>query len=196
MNEIVKRVKRIWVLGLMILLPITGYAQVQSVSGKVTESDGVSPLPGVTIVEKGTTNGVITNMDGEYVINLQTPDAVLLFSMIGMDDLEQKVSSSVMNVSLVSALLELEQVVVMGYSTQRKADLTGAVSVVKVDDMMKSPDNNPMKALQGRVAGMMVTSDGSPKGNATIRIRDRKSTRLNSSHVRISYAVFCLKKKK
>lgn len=171
MHEIVKRVKRIWVLGLMTLLPITGYAQVQSVSGKVTESDGVTPLPGVTIVEKGTTNGVITNMDGEYVINLQTPDAVLLFSMIGMDDLEQKVTSSVMNVSLVSALLELEQVVVTGYSTQRKADLTGAVSVVKVDDMMKSPDNNPMKALQGRVAGMMVTSDGSPKGNATIRIR-------------------------
>ena len=171
MKEIVKNFKRSGMVILLLLLPIIGHAQDLSVSGKVTESDGLTPLPGATIIEKGTTNGVISDMNGDYLIYLENPGSILVFSMIGMDSREEKVTGSVLNISLQSSLFELDQVIVTGYSSQRKADLTGAVSVVSVDEMMKSPDNNPMKALQGKVAGMMVTSDGSPKGNATIRIR-------------------------
>lgn len=147
------------------------YAQDITVRGSVksnTESDGVI---GANISVKGQTTGTITDLDGNYVLSV-SPNATLVFSFIGYDTQEVPVNGrTVINVVLKESSLVLDEVVAVGYRTERKADLTGAVSVVKVDDMMSAAENNPMKALQGRVAGMQVTSDGSPGGQATIRIR-------------------------
>lgn len=147
------------------------YAQDITVKGNVksnTESDGVI---GANISVKGQTTGTITDFDGNYSLSV-APNATLVFSFIGYDTQEVPVNGrTVINVVLKESSLVLDEVVAVGYRTERKADLTGAVSVVKIDDMMSAAENNPMKALQGRVAGMQVTSDGSPGGQATIRIR-------------------------
>lgn len=147
------------------------HAQNITVKGKVqsaTEEEGVI---GANVSVKGQTAGTITDLEGNYELSV-APDATLVFSFIGYDTQEVSVNrQSVINVFLKESSLLLDEVIAVGYRTERKADLTGAVSVVKVDDMMSAAENNPMKALQGRVAGMTVSSDGSPGGQATIRIR-------------------------
>lgn len=152
-------------------LPKFAIAQSTAVTGKVSDEYG-DGMPGVSIIEKGTTNGTITDLDGNYRLEIKQSPTVLVVSMVGMAS-QEKIASygGKVDVLLKEDVFQLEQVVVTGYTTQRKADLTGAVSVVNVSDMMQAAENNPMKALQGRVAGMSITSDGSPSGAATIRIR-------------------------
>jgi TonB-linked SusC/RagA family outer membrane protein len=146
------------------------FAQTKPVSGNVSENG--EGLMGVSILEKGTTNGTVTDLDGNFKIELTKSPSVLVFSMIGMTTQEKTVSAGD-NISIVlseNAAL-LGEIIVTGYTSQRKADLTGAVAVVDVSDMMKSSENNPVKALQGRVAGVNISADGNPSGAATIRIR-------------------------
>lgn len=146
-------------------------AQNITIKGTVKSATDQEPLIGVNVTIKGEATGTITDFDGNY--NLSAPQtATLVFSYIGYDPMEIAVDGrSIIDATLKESSLVLDEVVAVGYRTERKADLTGAVSVVKVDDMMKAAENNPMKALQGRVAGMTVTSDGNPSGSATIRIR-------------------------
>lgn len=146
-------------------------AQNITIKGTVKSATDQEPLIGVNVTIKGEATGTITDFDGNY--NLSAPrTATLVFSYIGYDPMEVAIDGrSTVDVTLKESSLVLDEVVAVGYRTERKADLTGAVSVVKVDDMMKAAENNPMKALQGRVAGMTVTSDGNPSGSATIRIR-------------------------
>jgi TonB-linked SusC/RagA family outer membrane protein len=148
----------------------TIFAQTKPVSGTVSENG--AGLMGVSVLEKGTTNGTVTDLDGNFKIELTKSPSVLVFSMIGMKAQEKTVSAGD-NISIVlsedAALLS--EVVVTGYTTQRKADLTGAVAVVDISDMMKSAENNPIKSLQGRVAGVNISADGNPSGAATVRIR-------------------------
>lgn len=146
-------------------------AQNITIKGTVKSATDQEPLIGVNVTIKGEATGTITDFDGNY--NLSAPrTATLVFSYIGYDPVEVAIDGrSTVDVTLKESSLVLDEVVAVGYRTERKADLTGAVSVVKVDDMMKAAENNPMKALQGRVAGMTVTSDGNPSGSATIRIR-------------------------
>lgn len=146
-------------------------AQNITIKGTVKSATDQEPLIGVNVTIKGEATGTITDFDGNY--NLSAPrTATLVFSYIGYDPVEVAIDGrSMVDVTLKESSLVLDEVVAVGYRTERKADLTGAVSVVKVDDMMKAAENNPMKALQGRVAGMTVTSDGNPSGSATIRIR-------------------------
>lgn len=155
----------------LLLSPLCMMAQ--TVTGKVISADDGAGLPGVNVIEKGTTNGTITDADGRYSIQLRNPSpSALVFSMVGMVKEERRVTGgNKVDVVLQADNYQLDQVVVTGYSTQRKADLTGSVSVVTVDDVMKAPENNPVKALQGRVPGMDVTANGNPSGTATIRIR-------------------------
>lgn len=163
---------RIRAFAILLLIPSFIYAQSQSISGTVINSDDGEPLIGVSVVEKGTNNGTMTDINGQFTLSLKTSPSVIAVSMIGMLSQEiQVVSGETVNVSLKSDAYDLEQVVVTGYISQKKADLTGAVSVVDVSDMMSAAENNPMKALQGRVAGMTVTADGNPSGSATIRLR-------------------------
>lgn len=155
---------------LWLLFPVCMMAQ--TITGKVVSAEDSEPLPGVNIIEKGTSNGTITDFDGNYSIKLKNPGSTLVFSMVGMTKLEKPVKSSGrIDVAMKADQYQLDQVVVTGYSTQKKSDLTGSITVVSVDEVMKSAENNPIKGLQGRVPGMEVTANGNPSGSATIRIR-------------------------
>ncbi|NDW12138.1 TonB-dependent receptor [Bacteroides sp. 214] len=158
---------------IILLLPLCGivYAQNITVEGIVKSTTETEGIIGVNVSIKGQSAGTITGLDGDYSLSVPT-NATLVFSFIGYDTQEILVDGrTVINVNLKESSLVLDEVVAVGYRTERKADLTGAVSVVKIDDMMSAAENNPMKALQGRIAGMQVTSDGNPSGSATIRIR-------------------------
>lgn len=145
--------------------------QQKAVSGKVTDENG-QPLPGVTVVLKGTTTGTITDFDGKYTLTDVPANATLMFSFVGMRTQEIEVAGqSSINVELAEESIGLEQVIVTGYQTQKKADLTGSVGVVEVDEIKEIPTGNAVKALQGRVAGVYITTDGNPGSFATVRIR-------------------------
>ncbi|NDV68802.1 TonB-dependent receptor [Dysgonomonas sp. 25] len=156
----------------LFVLPSLAFSQTKEVTGVVTlAEDGLGAI-GVSVVEKGTTNGTVTDIEGKYRIQLTKESATLVFSMVGMIAQEKTVShGDVVDVVLSENQQLLNEIVVTGYTSQRKADLTGAVSVVSIDEIKKVAENNPMKALQGKVAGMMVTTDGNPSGASTIRIR-------------------------
>ena len=157
---------------LLLLAPLAAAAQSTEVRGKVTSAEDGLPLIGVNVIEQGTYNGTSTNIDGGYIIKVSSADAQLEFSMIGMRTVTEKVGQRTsIDVVLKAESNLLGEVVVTGYSVQRKADLTGAVSVVDVDEMMKAAENNPMKALQGRIPGVEISANGSPSGAATVRIR-------------------------
>ncbi len=155
------------------LITIFSFAQSRTISGLVTSADDGEPLIGVSVFCKGTNIGTSTDIDGRYLITLNEDNKMLTFSMIGMETVNIQVSNrKVLNLAMRPDAHSLEQIVVTGYSSQKKADLTGAVAVVNVDDMKKLAANNPMQALQGRAAGVNITSDGSPSGSGTtIRIR-------------------------
>lgn len=165
------KTKRKWVV-LLLLFPSLMFAQSNTVKGKIFDGELGGEIPGVSILEKGTNNGVISGLDGEYTITLKNSPSTLVFSMVGMTTQEKEVrGGEVLDITMASDVFLLEQVVVTGYSSQKKTDLTGAVSVVNVGDMMTEAENNPMKALQGRIPGMLVTADGNPSGAASIQIR-------------------------
>ena len=143
-------------------------AQQVNVSGVVKDATGETVI-GASVMVKGTKTGTVTDFDGRFHVEC-TPGATLVISYIGYQTQEVKAADG-MNVVLQEAANDLNEVVVTGYTTQRKADLTGAISVVSVDDIAKQNENNPIKALQGRVPGMNISADGSPSGTATVRIR-------------------------
>ena len=120
-------------------------------------------------MEKGTSNGTVTDFDGNFTLKVEA-GKILVISYIGY--LTQEVpAQNGMKVTMQDDALMVEEVVVTGYTTQRKSDLTGAVSVVSPSDLAKQNENNPIKAMQGRVPGMNISADGSPSGSATVRIR-------------------------
>ena len=143
-------------------------AQQVNVSGVIKDATGETVI-GASVMVKGTKTGTVTDFDGRFHVEC-TPGATLVISYIGYQTQEVKAADG-MNVVLQEAANDLNEVVVTGYTTQRKADLTGAISVVSVDDIAKYNENNPIKALQGRVPGMNISADGSPSGTATVRIR-------------------------
>ena len=141
----------------------------QPLTGNVTDATGEAII-GAKVMEKGAQNGTITDFDGNFTLKVE-PGKTLVITYIGFQPQEVAAKNG-MKVVMKEDALALNELVVTGYTTQRKADLTGAVSVVTVDDMMKQNENNPMKALQGRVPGMYVNPDGgSPSGKAAVRIR-------------------------
>ncbi len=151
----------------LILTSTVMYAQ-KEISGTVVDPAGETVI-GATVMEKGTSNGTITDFDGNFTIKVNE-GATLVFSFIGYKTVEQAAHDG-MKVIMKDDALSLNEVVVTGYTTQRKADLTGAVSVVSVSELSKQNENNPIKAMQGRVPGMNISADGSPSGSATVRIR-------------------------
>ena len=140
----------------------------QTASGTIVDETG-EPIIGASVLEVGTSNGTITDFDGNFTLNV-SDGAQLQISYVGYQS-QTLVAAANMQVRLAEDSEVLEEVVVTGYTTQRKADLTGAVSAVSAKDLEKQQENNPMKALQGKVPGMNITADGSPSGAATIRIR-------------------------
>ena len=156
------------ILSLTVLLTSTiVYAQTQ-ISGTVVDAAGETII-GATVMEKGTSNGTITDFDGNFKIKVN-PGTTLVITYIGYKTQELPAKDG-MQVTLKDNAKELAEVVVTGYQTQRKADLTGSVSVVETKDLKNSSDTDPMRALQGKVPGMTITSNGSPVGAGTVRIR-------------------------
>ena len=144
-------------------------AQQVNVSGVVTDPITGETIIGASVMVKGSKTGTVTDFDGKFHVEC-TPGETLVISYVGYETQEVKASAN-MQVALREATNDLNEVVVTGYTTQRKADLTGAISVVSVDEIAKQNENNPIKALQGRVPGMNISADGSPSGTATVRIR-------------------------
>ena len=140
----------------------------QEITGTVVDPTGETII-GATVMEKGTQNAVITDIDGNFKIKVEA-GKTLVFSYIGYQTAELPAAMG-MQVTLKEDATELTEVVVVGYTTQRKVDLTGAISTVTPSDLAKQNENNPIKAMQGRVPGMNISADGSPSGSATVRIR-------------------------
>lgn len=162
--------KKILLFALFVLMCTFLQAQSLTVHGKVVSKTDGEPIIGATVIEANRTdNGTITDLNGEFMLSV-TQGTELTISYIGFKTVNVKGKAS-LNISLEEESEMLQEIVVTGYTTQRKADLTGSISVVNMDEIAKQNENNPMKALQGRVPGMNITADGNPSGNTTIRIR-------------------------
>lgn len=141
-----------------------------TVTGTITDDLG-SPLPGASIVEKGTTNGTQSDFDGNYSINVES-GATLVISYVGFKTKEVAVSGqSTINATLEEDASALDEVVVTGYGTQSKREVTGAVSTVAAEELLSVPSTTFSQQLQGRVAGVGIVTDAAPGGEATVRIR-------------------------
>ena len=165
-----KRLSKIFSILLVTMFTASAsYAQSVKVSGKVVQKSDGEPIIGATVQIPGTKTATVTDIDGNFILDVPA-GSKLQVTYVGMKSIEAK-AQSVMNIAMEDDANIIDEVVVTGYTTQRKADLTGAISVVSVDDIAKQNENNPIKALQGRVPGMNITADGSPSGSATVRIR-------------------------
>jgi TonB-dependent starch-binding outer membrane protein SusC len=146
-------------------------AQNRTISGTVTDLKGAG-IPGANIVVKGSSQGAITDATGAYSLSLPDNAQTLIFSFIGYVTQEITVDNrSSINVQLAEDVTSLSEVVVTGYSTQQREDITGAVAVVDVNELKKQPVASVEQALQGRVAGVQVSNDGAPGGGVAVRVR-------------------------
>lgn len=144
----------------------------QTISGIIADSNG-QPIPGASVIEKNTTNGVAADFDGNYSITVSNVDAVLVFSSIGYAPKELSVGeSTVLNVSLSEDTESLEEVIVVAYGTSSKKDLTGAITVIGAEELNTFPATTVDQALQGKTAGVQITSDsGAPGASVSVNIR-------------------------
>lgn len=151
-----------------------------TITGIVKDHFGES-IPGVNIVEKGTTNGVITDMDGKYSITLSNPNSVLVFSFIGYTIQEVPVGNrNNIEVILQEESLNLEEVVVVGYGVQKKRDLTGAIAQVKAETLEKESPSTVQDILRANVPGLNIGLDNSAKGGGSLEIRGKKSIKASN----------------
>ncbi|MBC7890966.1 MAG: carboxypeptidase-like regulatory domain-containing protein, partial [Sphingobacteriaceae bacterium] len=147
-------------------LTTAALAQDRRVSGKVTNGTDNQPVAGATVQVKGTNTGVAADASGSYAITVRGADDVLVLSAVGFSPLEVRVGNqSVINVSLREDAASLSEVVVTGYSSQSKRDITGAVATVTPKDLLSIPATDVSQQLQGRVAGVTVINDATPGGS-------------------------------
>lgn len=158
------------------------YAQVKTITGKVTDASSGEPLPGATIAVKGTSIGTITNFDGNFSLDIPSDAQTLVFSFVGMKNLEVELGSLTnFNIALENQLFNVEEVVVIGYGTVKKEDATGAVTAIGSNDFNKGAITSAQDLLVGKGAGVVITSaGGAPGSSSTIRIRGGSS--LNASN--------------
>ena len=168
--------------GLLFLLlgvPATLFAQ-DSVSGTVTESTGM-PIPGVNVIIKGSSKGSVTDFDGNYTVDNVQKNDTLVYSYIGFKTKEIVfVNQSTLNVTLQEDSSTLDEVVVVGYGTTSKRDLTGAVNQISTEDFNKGQQNTASQLITGKIAGVNVTTGGAPGDGSSITIRGRGSIQLNN----------------
>ncbi|MDC6384721.1 TonB-dependent receptor [Flagellimonas taeanensis] len=142
-----------------------------TVSGTVMDDQG-QPLPGASVILKGTTTGIQTDFDGNYSLDNVPDNGTLVFSYIGFATQEVPIGNrTTIDVTLQEDTQSLDEVVVVGYGTQRKADLTGSIVTVDAEQIEKTPSANPVQSLQGKVAGVQIVTTGSPGASPTVRIR-------------------------
>ncbi len=153
------------------------------ISGKVTDSSD-DPLPGVTVIIKGTTNGTVTNADGVYSISNVPEDAILLFSFVGMKTQEITVAGKVsIDVVMTEDYIGIDEVVAIGYGVQKKSDLTGAVSTIKIENSLISnvPNVNALQTIKGNVPGINIGEPTSAGGSPSLIIRGQNSIKASNS---------------
>jgi len=157
------------------------FAQEITVTGTVA-SDMEGPIPGVNIVIQGTTQGAVTDVDGNFSITVPGPDAVLVFTSIGYASVNVPVGNqTTIDVILVEDVLALDEIVVIGYGTQKKKEVTSAISSVKSDEFNKGQVNNPAGLIQGKVAGLSITKPGgNPNDGYTMRLRGMSTIGANT----------------
>lgn len=159
----------------------TVMAQNVSVTGSVKNASG-EPIPGVTILVKGTTNGTITDFNGNYSLGNVPPDGYFIFSFVGMKTQEINVAGKTkVNVVMEEQTIGLDEVVAVGYGSMRKKDVTGSVASVSRDNILANPSMNAVNAIQGKVAGVDIFSTGQKPGDApSIRVRGNRSIKASN----------------
>lgn len=173
-------VLRLWIASFSLLLFSTvSFSQQKTISGKI--KDGANqPVYGASVVVKGSTNGATTDEQGNFTITVPNSNSILVVSYVGFENMEIPASRNDFNITLSDRASALNEVVVTGYSTQRRKDITGAVSVIKASDLVAVPNANVEQQLQGRASGVTVTSSGQPGEGASVRIRGFGSLSGNS----------------
>ncbi len=160
---------------------LTMFAQSGAVTGVVTDAGDGTSLPGATIVVKGTTQGAVSNIDGNYTINVE-PNQVLVFSYVGYTSQELVVQpNTTVNIALQSSAQSLDGVVIIGYGTVKKKDATGSVTAIGQDEFIKGAVLSPVNLIAGKVAGVQIISDGGAPGSSS-QIRIRGGSSLSASN--------------
>ncbi|RAJ94303.1 TonB-linked SusC/RagA family outer membrane protein [Larkinella arboricola] len=176
-----KPISSVAALVLLCLLTTVAWAQERKISGSVIDGTDKTPLPGVNVLIKGTSTGVSTDASGRFTLNVPANNNVLAISAIGYEPQEVNIGNrSEITVTLQADIKTLSEVVVTGYGSQRKKDITGAVTVVKGTDLTAVPAASLTQQLQGRAAGVTVGNDNSPGGGTMVRIRGFGTINNNS----------------
>src|SRR5579863_8604969 len=172
---------RMTILLIMLSLCIFTNAQTKTITGKVTDSKDGTPVQGVSVVPKGSNRGVVTAADGTFRISVNNNLTTLVFSSVNFTTQQVSITGSDVSVSLVASNSSLSEVVVIGYGTARKKDLTGSIAVVSEKDFQKGAITTPDQMIAGKVSGVSVISNsGAPGAGSTIRIRG--GTSINASN--------------
>jgi TonB-linked SusC/RagA family outer membrane protein len=189
-NSLIKRspgrgfpVLRVFLMFVLLLASLTGFSQNITVKGKVTDSQTGESMVGLNVVIKGTVRGVATDVDGNYTMTNCPPDATLVFSFVGYTQLEIPVQGrSVVDAVVSSSSSVLDEIVVIGYGTVKKKDITGSISSVQGQDLARIPVSTAAEALTGKMAGVqVVTTEGSPDADIKIRVRGGGSITQDNS---------------
>lgn len=174
--------KKYLLLGLSLILSASLWAQERTVSGTVTDADTGEPVPGANVVVKGTTNGTITDFDGNYQLSVGE-NTTLVFTFVGYAPLEVAVGSrAVVDASLELDISELSEVVIIGYGQVEQSDATGAVAAVSAEDFNGGVISSPEQLIAGKTAGVQITqTSGAPGDGVQLRIRGTSSIRSNNN---------------
>lgn len=181
----------VWALLLLLLIPFyTNAMQATPVKGRVIDADG-TPLVGVTVRVKDTNTGTVTGADGTFTLNVAAPNVTLQITYLGYQPQEIALDGRTeVNVTLLVSSSQLEQVVVVGYGTQRKKDLTGSVANVKGADLAKQPVVTATQGVQGKVAGVQIITPGGPGAQPLVRIRGTGSMLAGAEPLYVVDGVF------
>ncbi|MFD2200256.1 SusC/RagA family TonB-linked outer membrane protein [Shivajiella indica] len=174
MRNYLQKMKAFLLIALLMTVGISAaFAQGREVSGTVLDATLRDPLPGVTVLVKGTTRGTTTDLDGKFILTVQPTDQVLVFSFVGFTPQEVSIGNlSTFNIELEEDIQSLQEAVVIGYGTQEKKEITSAVASVGSEQFNRGNFPNPTQLLQGKVAGLSVTRPGgNPNAQPTVRLR-------------------------
>lgn len=167
----------------LIVLGFHVTAQISRISGTITDESG-EPLPGVNIVEKNTTNGTISDVNGNYNLTLQRPGATIVFSFIGFEPKEIPANSPVLNVTMTTGSLSVDEVVIVGYGSQRKESVVGSIATTTSEELKQMGTPNLSNALAGRVSGLVTMVGSGRPGGDDAEIYVRGVATLNADNSR------------
>ncbi|HEY9048161.1 MAG TPA: TonB-dependent receptor [Ohtaekwangia sp.] len=182
MIKFITLIRYLTVYSLFMIASLQVLAQGKEVKGLVTSSDN-QPIPGVSIVIKGTTSGTSTDSNGNYTLTVPDNEAILVYSFIGFATQEKRVGEdAVLNITMTEQLNTLQEIVVVGYGTQKREDITGSVSSVPKERLAQLPVTNVLHAMEGTTAGVYITQNSSaPGSSASVLVRGVNSITANTS---------------